>query len=74
MKTALKIITPDDVRESVKALSAVIQRDPGAAHSQEDALHLEVLKAISEDRCRQPRVCAALAASTEDIEFPRWCG
>jgi len=49
------------------------QNDPERAHSMEDDLHRDVLKAIAEDDCEEPRVCAETALDTLYLDFPRWC-
>jgi len=65
------ILTIDDVRRQIQNIE-LCESDPEKAHSLEDSLHLEVLEAIGDDRCRNPRECARLAASTKDFDFDRW--
>lgn len=47
--------------------------DDEHAHGEEDALHQEVLLAISEERCEKPVEAAKLALTTLNIKFHRWC-
>jgi hypothetical protein len=52
---------------------AALSHDPEAAHSHEDRLFLDVLKAIANGE-RNPDELAAEALKSNDIDFPRWCG
>lgn len=62
------------VRAKVREIEKYAQKgDPEAAHSEEDDLYEEVLKAIAEKRCISPRRCAEAALSTKLSDFPRWC-
>lgn len=45
--------------------------DGETAHLMEDELHLDVLKAIAEGRCEEPRECARIAVATEDLDIER---
>ena len=47
--------------------------DAEAAHGMEDQLHQDVLEAIANGRCQEPKKVAAAALLTKEIEFPRWC-
>lgn len=47
--------------------------DDESAHSLEDHLYFDILKAISEGRCQYPKTCAELAIKSQDIDFARWC-
>ena len=47
--------------------------DDESAHGMEDNLFRAVLSAIAEDRCDDPKQCAALALTSEEIDFARWC-
>ncbi len=42
------------------------------AHVVEDAVHRLVLAAVATGRCDEPALCAALAAGTRRIPFPRY--
>ena len=48
--------------------------DHEALHGEEDKLWRDVLSAIAEGRCFDPKGCAEEALKTQDIEFERWCG
>lgn len=50
-----------------------LRGDPEAAHSEEDKLHQEVLKAIANSDCDDPQACARQALMTQAIDFSRWC-
>jgi len=44
------------------------------AHSLEDKLWADVLEAISNEECECPKAeAAAMALTTRQIEFERWC-
>lgn len=49
-----------------------IAGDPEAAHPEEDRLHRDVLRAIADGNCSEPRRCAEIALRSLQIEFPRW--
>jgi hypothetical protein len=65
-----------DAKITVNMIKTVLDRirefsdsDPEMAHGLEDNLHAEVLKAIAEDRCVNPKKCAKLAHSSGQIPF-----
>lgn len=69
-----KVIDERWVMHQVAHLSGEwAQKDPEAAHSQEDDLHQEVLSAIADERCLDPVSCAREALKTKELGFPRWC-
>ena len=47
--------------------------DDEAAHSYEDDLHQDVLRAISKGEGDSPKDMAAHALATLEIKFHRWC-
>jgi hypothetical protein len=47
--------------------------DSEVAHSMEDSLHFDVLKAIASGQAEDPVTMAELAIRTQGIEFSRWC-
>lgn len=62
--------------ETVKARVAemvAMKADDEQAHSEEDALHQDVLRAIADGRCDDPAACAREALKTTEIDFSRWC-
>lgn len=65
-------------REEIRKRVAKIRRIAGdfeSAHSEEDRLRHDVLRAIADDE-RVPvdvREAARLALSTAEIDFPRYC-
>lgn len=65
-------MTVDDVKEMVANI-AILAGDAEAAHSAEDDLHQDVLRAIANGDCDDPKSCAAEALKTLDIKFERWC-
>jgi hypothetical protein len=67
-------MTVTEVRERIDHIKA-IAADDEAAHSAEDALRADVLHAIANDRLSDVEAmqCAALALSTSQIDFARWC-
>ena len=67
-------MTREKVIEKVKVILRLAQeRDHEAAHSAEDKLHQEVLTAIANGRCDDPRSLAEAALKTQGIDFIRWC-
>jgi hypothetical protein len=54
-------------RAAIEAASG----DPEKAHSLEDALRTDVLEHIYH-KGKKPRLLAAIALSTDQIQFPRW--
>jgi hypothetical protein len=66
-------MTVDDVKKRLKALEAN-RGDPESAHSDEDDLHQDVLRAISLGQCQTdpPEDVAAEALKSLDIPFSRW--
>ena len=65
-------MTIDEVRKTILEINEV-RRDDERAHSREDDLHTDVLRAISAGTAENPREMARLALTTEAIEFHRWC-
>ena len=61
-----------DVLEKVQEIK-MMAHDDEAAHSREDDLHQDVLRAIAEGRCDDQSACAEAALKTLDIDFSRWC-
>ncbi len=65
-------MTVQDVIDRVEAIHH-FRSDDEAAHSAEDSLHVDVLRAIATGQCDDPKGCAAAALRTLDIGFARWC-
>lgn len=65
-------MTPETVKARVDAIAAGKQ-DYEMAHIQEDEMFREVLKAIADGTCADPRECARVALTSCDIRFPRHC-
>ena len=65
-------MTPKRVRERVKWIDSV-RGDDEAAHSAEDALYAEVLRAIADGTAEDAQACAKEALKTQHIGFARWC-
>jgi len=47
--------------------------DDESAHSEEDTIHRDVLRAIAEGSAADPRACASEALKSLAIDFHRWC-
>jgi hypothetical protein len=60
------------VKEAIKEIHRVAQDDE-TAHSLEDKLRANVLKAISNGKAEDPKEMARLALTTSKIDFCRWC-
>lgn len=64
-------MTIEEVAERVEKIRAEAD-DPETAHSWEDRLHQDVLRAIK-NGAANPDLLAGAALATESIRFPRWC-
>lgn len=64
-------MTPEDVCKRVVAIAQMVD-DPEAAHSEEDTLYQDVLRAIGSGECSDPAYCARVALDTLSLEFERW--
>lgn len=69
--TRKEAMTVDEVREAV-ALIATMTHDDEAAHSNEDTLWENVLRAIA-DGVPHPEALAKEALKTVNLDFSRWC-
>ena len=47
--------------------------DDESAHCEEDKPHCAVLQSIASGTAEDPKLMAALALTTKEIEFSRWC-
>lgn len=65
-------MTVADVTTRAKNIE-LVAGDFEVAHSDEDDLHHDVLKAIADGNCDNPAALAKEALKTLDIEFPRYC-
>lgn len=61
-----------DIKERLLVI-ANLRNDEEAAHSAEDELHQDVLRAISLGVCVDPRECAAECLKSLGIKFARHC-
>ena len=67
-------LTLEDVEERLKQIKEKGIHDDEEAHIAEDVLHQEVLQHISEKFPEQEwGKLAALALTSLDLEFARWC-
>lgn len=66
------VMTPSVIEARVATI-AKISRDDEAAHAAEDELRADVLTAIAEGRCADPRGCAEAALKSSEIDFGRFC-
>ncbi len=71
MAPAESNMTVDEVKERVRQIDASKGDDEGA-HSMEDTLRADVLKAIA-DGAPNAAALAAEALKTMNIDFARWC-
>lgn len=66
-------MTLDDIKQRVEEIRKLAgDGDHDAAHSFEDRLHQDVLKAISSGLLADWQKGAEIALSTKQIEFHRW--
>lgn len=64
------LLTPEAVLERVEEIRSLTS-DEEEAHGAEDRLYFDVLVAIAEDRCPDPRACAQIAITTQALDFRR---
>lgn len=64
-------MTVDEVRERVEKIRTM-RGDSEAAHANEDELYLNLLEAIADGTCLDPKHCAEIAVTTRGIKFSRW--
>lgn len=65
-------MTLDDALKWVEKIRE-LAGDDEAAHSEEDHLRAAVLAAIAAGTAEYPGSFAAIALSTSEIKFSRWC-
>ena len=65
-------LTPSVVATCLEYIRRMADDDE-IAHSMEDRLFCAVLSAIAKDCCDDPKQCAALALTSSEIHFARWC-
>lgn len=65
-------MTVDDVK-AILAQIEDIKADDEEAHGMEDEMRDQVLSAIAEGRCLDPKALAAEALKSGVIRFSRWC-
>ena len=65
-------MTVDQVKAHVAKIAAMAGDDE-AAHGEEDRMREEVLQAIADGTCEDPKACAAEALKSSDLNFARWC-
>jgi hypothetical protein len=66
-------MTIEEARRRVAEIAAIGWDDPEMAHSAEDALRHEALKAIADGVAHQPAALAAEVLRSDALDFPRWC-
>lgn len=61
----------EQVEARVRAIADTAE-DPEVAHTLEDELYLDLLRAIATGECRNPRDAALAAIQAAHLDFPRW--
>jgi len=61
----------DDIQRQLTEIKR-FQHDDEVAHGLEDDLYRQLLAAIAEGRCLDPRKAAALALTSRQSDFARW--
>lgn len=61
----------DSVVDRVERIRASVGDDE-RAHSMEDALYTDLLRAIAAGLCEDPAACAKAALTTQTFGFARW--
>lgn len=67
----MKITTLQELQEKLDDLKTIVH-DNEVAHRDERAIHTAVLRSIAEGSCDNAERLAALALTSEQIEFNRW--
>ncbi|WP_133122970.1 hypothetical protein [Zhengella mangrovi] len=62
-----------DVEEQVASIARLTD-DHAAAHMAEEFLYEQVLRAIANGICKDPRGCAQAALAVAELDFPRLYG
>lgn len=65
-------MTLHDVEVALESIRRIADDDE-AAHGLEDDLYTHVLEAIRDGVAEDPVMMAALALTSKDIHFARWC-
>lgn len=68
-----KNLTVEDVKARVKEIKELVKDDRESAHSKEDDLFMDVLKAIAKGRCDDSTALAKEALKTTKLKFARLC-
>jgi hypothetical protein len=63
-------MTLDEIRTRVSQLSSF---DSEVAHSSEDALYVDVLKALADGSLESPQEAARICLQSQELPFDRWC-
>lgn len=66
-------LSVNDVRSRLRAICQLVSQSHEVAHIAEDALHADVLAAIAQGTCEDPKACAQEALRTAEIKFQRGC-
>ena len=65
------ILRPKDIENRIAQIRDV-QDDDEIAHSTEDRMAWDLIRAIAENKCDLPEACCKIALQSKDIEFRRW--
>lgn len=66
-------MTTDEARQRIEDIKAHVHANRfDSAHSMEDELWMDVLKAFADGTTDDPAALARIALETFDIEFPHW--
>ena len=68
-----KNLTVEDVKARVEEIKEKVKTDPELAHSMEDNLFMDVLKAIAKGKCDDSTALAKEAVKTTKLKFERMC-
>jgi hypothetical protein len=65
----------EEVKKRIELIKAKgeFEHDDEVAHSMEDQLWQDVLTAIAEGYCEDPKALAGEALRTVGLDFSRWC-
>jgi hypothetical protein len=68
------VITPENIISQVAEIQKYAdEMDDEKAHSIEDSMYSDIILAIANDKCIDPKMCCLEAIKSWDIKFARWC-
>lgn len=68
------MITPENIISQVAEIKKYADKgDDEVAHSRQDSMYEDIISAIANDMCPDPKTCCLEAIKSWDIPFAHWC-